>query len=77
MTHTQTKQKSEKKLKITKKFIIAYEWTCRCPKCKEVVHIIKGGDSWVFDKCGGLGVECKCGFGQVITKKDLEEAEME
>ncbi len=75
MTHTQIKQKSEKKFKIIKSPTgrIIYNWAYQCPRCKRVWQY-NFDDLWCFEKTGGLGVECECKFGQVITMKDILEA---
>jgi hypothetical protein len=67
------KQKSEKKkFKIFKSETgkIIYDWAYQCPKCKKIRKI----DLDDLEGSGGLGVECECKFGQVITGKDIENA---
>lgn len=55
--------------------IVVYNWAYQCPRCKAVMTYDFNKSLWAFE-CGGLGVDCdNCGkFGQVITKKDVEEA---
>ena len=68
----------EKKFKIVKgeTGIAVYNWAYQCPKCKSFLKYDFG--KWAFENSGGVGIECPVchKFGQVITPKDVEAAEL-
>ncbi len=72
------KQKSEKKAKKFKIFKsdsgrVVYMWAYQCPKCKKIWQYDFDKSFWAVEG-GGLGIECECKFGQVITFDDVHKA---
>lgn len=69
------KQKSEKKFKIFKSETgkVVYNWAYQCPKCKRILQYDFDKSFWAVEG-GGLGIECECKFGQVITFDDVHKA---
>lgn len=69
------KQKSDNKFKIFKADSgrVVYMWAYQCPKCKKIWQYDFEKSFWAVEG-GGLGIECECKFGQVITFEDIRQA---